>query len=101
VLDRVGDVGPRPVDPGLGQRVVEHPAGGPDERGAGEVLLVARLLADEHHLGAGRPLAEDHLGGVAVEVAGGAGRRCGSELVEVHGATFSLHGEVYRLPTSR
>jgi hypothetical protein len=42
---------------------------GPTNGPAGEILLVARLLAHEHHLGAGGSLAEHGLGGVLVEVA--------------------------------
>ena len=44
--------------------------GRPDERAARLVLLVARLLADEHHLGARRALAEDDLRPGLPEVAG-------------------------------
>src|SRR5581483_2177561 len=59
VLDRVRDVRLLPVDARFGERLVEQPAGRPDERRARLVLLVARLLADEHHLGTQQPLAED------------------------------------------
>ena len=62
VLDGVGDVGFLAVDAGLGERAVEELAGGADEGAAGEVLLVARLLADEGDGGAERALAEDGAG---------------------------------------
>src|SRR5439155_21216166 len=61
VLDRVRDVGLPAVNPRVGERAVEQLPRGPDERRAGEILLVARLLADEHHLGRDQPLAEDGL----------------------------------------
>jgi hypothetical protein len=62
VLDHVGDVRPFTVDAGLGQRLVEHAAGGADERRPRDVLLVAGLLADEHPARRHRSLAEDSLG---------------------------------------
>ena len=55
MLDRVGDVGGRAVDPGLGQRGVEQLPRGTDEGPAGKVLLVARLLADEQDGGSSGP----------------------------------------------
>jgi hypothetical protein len=48
VLDRVGDIDDLAPDARLVERAVQHLAGGADERGAAQVLLVARLLADEH-----------------------------------------------------
>ena len=51
VLDGVGDVHLGPIDPRRFQRLVEHPPRGSDEGAALLVLLVARLLADEHDLG--------------------------------------------------
>ena len=72
VLDRVGDVDARAVDPGLLQRRVEQLAGRADERPSGEVFLVARLLADEHDRRVERPFAEHGLGRMLVEVAAGA-----------------------------
>ena len=62
VLDRVRRVGQRTVDPGSRERLVEELAGGSHEWSAGKVLLVSGLLANEHDLGGGRPLAEDGLG---------------------------------------
>src|SRR5919204_451574 len=49
VLDGVRDVRGRAVDPGLHEGFVQDPPGGPYERLAGSVLLIARLLAHEHH----------------------------------------------------
>ncbi len=72
VLHGVGHVGLAPLDPSLGQGPVQHPAGRTDEGLARQVLLVARLLADEHHRGVGRPLARNTLGGVGPEVAAAA-----------------------------
>ena len=48
VLDRIGDEDFLARDAGIRQRLVEDAPGGPDERLAGQVLLVARLLADQH-----------------------------------------------------
>src|SRR5690348_2483553 len=49
VLDRVRDVDLPAVDPREIERLVEQAPRRPDERAALLVLLVARLLADEHH----------------------------------------------------
>jgi len=61
VLDRVRDVGRRPVDPRGLEGLVEEAAGRADEWLASLVLLVAGLLAHEHHLGRSRPFSEDGL----------------------------------------
>ena len=53
--------------------------GRPDEGAAGAVLLIARLLADEHEA-SGSPLAEDSLGRVLVERAPRAARRLAAKL---------------------
>ena len=75
VLDRIGDIGALAVDAGIGQRPVEHRAGRPDEGLAREILLVARLLADEDEVGGRQALAEHRLGREAVERAARAGPR--------------------------
>jgi hypothetical protein len=75
MLDRVGDVDAGAVDPRVAQRAVERLAGGADERLAGEILLVAGLLADRDHRGVERAFAEYGLRRVAVERAAGAIRR--------------------------
>ena len=47
VLHRVGEVGLLAVDPGLPERPVEKLAGRTDEGAALQILLIARLFADE------------------------------------------------------
>ncbi len=68
----VGDIGPGAVDPGLGQSRVEHLSGRSDKWTSGEILLVARLLADKEDWRIERAFAEHGLGGVAVQIAHGA-----------------------------
>ena len=65
VLHRVGDVCLLSRDAGLIEGDVEDPAGRPDEGFSGNILLVARLLADEHDFRRLRPLAKYCLGRVA------------------------------------
>src|SRR5690606_36102107 len=72
VLDRVGDVGPPAVDADPLQRLLEDAPGRSDKGSAGKVLLVARLLADEHRVGPLRPLPEHRLRGERVERAASA-----------------------------
>jgi hypothetical protein len=72
VLDGVRHVGRGAVDPRLLECLVEQPAGRADEGRPREILLVAWLLADEHHLRAERALAEDGLRRVGVERAAAA-----------------------------
>ncbi len=67
VLHRVGDIELLPVDPGRLERPVEEAAGGPDEGQALLVLLVARLLADQHDSCVGVAGAEHRLGGIGPE----------------------------------
>jgi hypothetical protein len=57
------------------QSAVEDLPGRPDERMALAVLAVAWLLANEHHPGPRRTLADDDLGGMLGEVARVASRR--------------------------
>jgi hypothetical protein len=73
MLDRIGDVDLLPVDAGLLERPVEHLARRADERLAGEIFLVAGLLADQHDRGGGRSFAEHGLGGVLPQRTGAAG----------------------------
>jgi len=75
MLDDVRHVGELAVDPCLLERLVEQAPGGPDERPAGQVLLIARLFPDQDDLRPGRAFAEDRLRGVLVQVAVGARRR--------------------------
>src|SRR5207244_7685308 len=69
VLDRVRHVHLLAVDAGRFERLVEHAAGGTDERMTCEVLLVTGLLTDEHHLRAHETFTEHRLCCVAPEVA--------------------------------
>src|SRR4051812_4512753 len=61
VLDDVGDVDLRAVDPSLLEGAVEQLAGRADERTALEILLVAGLLPDEDDVRVRGPLAEHGL----------------------------------------
>src|SRR5207249_20977 len=51
VLDDVGDPDRGAIDAGLGERPIEQLAGRADKRMPGEILLVARLFADQHQPG--------------------------------------------------
>src|SRR5918995_3380391 len=110
VLDHVGHVRQLAVDAGLGEGLVEDAPGRAHEGPAGPVLAVARLLADQHHLGAGGALAEHGLGGVAVQVAGRAPGRGRPQLAQLglvgdqvagraRGPVAGWHGS--NLPTTR
>jgi hypothetical protein len=68
VLHHVRDVRLRTVDPGLGERPLKELSRRADERPTGEILVVARLLADEHQERVRLALAEDRLGGALPEV---------------------------------
>src|SRR5262249_26835998 len=61
VLGDGRDVGAPEGGAGSARRPVEQLAGRAHERAAGPVLLIPRLLADQHRLRAGAPLAEDRL----------------------------------------
>jgi hypothetical protein len=62
VLHDVGEVDLVAVQARLRHGPVEEGSGWTDERMAGEVLLVAGLLAGHHDSGPARPLAEHRLG---------------------------------------
>ena len=68
VLHRVGDVGLTPIDTGFLEGAIEQLAGRPDERPATQVLVVARLLTDEHDPRVSLAFAEDGLGRALIEV---------------------------------
>ena len=68
MLDHVGPVDLLRVDARLRQRPVEQLAGRTDERRAGLVLLVPRLLPHHHQLGILRAVTHDALDRVAVEL---------------------------------
>src|SRR4051812_10957184 len=69
MLDRVRHIDLIAVDPGLVERLVEHASRGTHERMPGDVFLVSRLLADEHHFGARPTFAEHRLRCVAPQIA--------------------------------
>jgi len=58
VLHRIGDVDRVAVDASGRERIVEHSTGRPDERLAGDILVIARLFADENDLRRPTALAE-------------------------------------------
>ena len=70
VLYYVGHVNRLAIDAGLLQGAIEQLPCRSDERMAGEILGVARLLADEHEARGSRPFAEDCLRPSFVEIAG-------------------------------
>jgi hypothetical protein len=69
MLDSVGDINLVERELGLSQGGIEDPAGRTHEGMALQVLLVTRLLADEHEPGVQGALAEYDLGGPGPEVA--------------------------------
>src|SRR5262249_9815711 len=62
MLDRIGDESIAPRDAGLIEGRVEDPPCRADEGPARKVLLVARLLPDQHEARAHAPLSWDDLG---------------------------------------
>lgn len=72
----IRDVGVRPVDARVLERLVEEPARRPDEGPSSPVFLVARLLSDEHQPGGLRSLAEHGLRPKLPQVAPPAAGRC-------------------------
>jgi hypothetical protein len=76
MLHDVGDVHAIARDADRLQRFVEHSPGRSDERLAGNVFGVTRLLADKHHLCVIRTLAEDRLRGAAIQITSGAALCC-------------------------
>src|SRR5437764_11745117 len=83
VLDHVGEIDAVAVDPGLRERAVQELPGRPHERPALEVLAVAGLLSDQHHLRRRRSLAEDRLRPGAPQVARATARRGAAKRLEV------------------
>ncbi|AUW46788.1 hypothetical protein CUJ84_pRLN2000244 (plasmid) [Rhizobium leguminosarum] len=71
VLDGIGDIAALSVEIGLFQAAIEQLAGGTDKGPAAQILLIARLLADENDLGFHRTFAEDDLRGIPVEITTG------------------------------
>jgi hypothetical protein len=72
VLDGIGDIAAPAVETGLVKTAIEQPAGGTDKGPAGQILLIARLLADQDDLGFAGAFAEDDLRGIPVEITTGA-----------------------------
>jgi hypothetical protein len=72
VLDGIGDIAAPAVEASLFEAAIEQPAGGTDKGPAGQILLIARLLADKDDLGFQRAFAEDDLRGIPVEITTGA-----------------------------
>src|SRR5262249_30994988 len=81
-LARFRAVQPRAIDARLRQRPVQKPPRRADERATGEILVIARLLADHNHVGARIALAEHRLGRALVEVAGRAAGGRSPEVVQ-------------------
>src|SRR3546814_2321622 len=67
MLDRVGDVDLAAFDSGLVEHAIEHPPRRADEGATGQILLIARLLADQHDRGADGAFAEHRLRRVLIE----------------------------------
>lgn len=75
VFDGVGNVNFAAIDPRLRQRPVQQHPSGTDEGLAGEILLIAGLLPDEHHPSLPGSRSEHRLRSRLVEIAGGAAGR--------------------------
>ena len=82
VLHHVGEVKLGAIEAGFGKRAVKQLAGRSDERLAGQILLVARLLADEHESGVARTLAEHGLRRPTVQRAAPARRNLRAQFVQ-------------------
>jgi len=70
MLHRVGDINLGAIDASLQQRLIENPAGRPDERLSLVVLAIAWLLAHHDDTRLRATLAENGLGCVFPEIAG-------------------------------
>src|SRR3546814_16099365 len=81
MLDGVGDVAPLPIEARRLQRLVENATGWADERRTGEILVVARLFADQHDARASCAFAQHGLRRRRVQIAAQAtvGRTRGRE----------------------
>jgi hypothetical protein len=66
----VGDVSASTVDASLFKRLGQESTCRPDERVTRKILVVAGLLANEHHVGGGASLTEHRLSRAAPEKAG-------------------------------
>src|SRR5690242_3626799 len=70
MLDRVGDVDSAAIDAGLHHRLIEHASRRTDKGASCFVLLVSRLLADDHDHAVGAAFAENGLRRMGPERAG-------------------------------
>jgi hypothetical protein len=61
MLDGVGDIDSAAIDASVTQRVVENLSGRPDKWPTQKILLITRLLADQHDRRMDRSLAEHDL----------------------------------------
>src|SRR5262249_55987653 len=68
MLHHISHVSPASIDTGLDEAAVEQLAGRADEGLPCSVLDISRLLPDQHDHGCLRPLAEDGLSGVPMQV---------------------------------
>jgi len=75
MLHRVCDINRVAIDPRFFEGAIQDLAGRSDKGFAAQVLLVARLFAEEHDRGAFLAFAENGLGGVFVERTSGAAGR--------------------------
>jgi hypothetical protein len=83
VLDRVGHVDVPAIDPGGLERAIEQPSGRTDERPALQILLIARLFADQHQLRVRRPFTQHALCRLGVERTAAAFLHGAAELLEI------------------
>jgi hypothetical protein len=101
VLHDVRHVGPRAIQAGGRECVIEHAAGGPDEWAPLDVLPISGLLADQDDLRGLGSLTEHRLRAALPEIVGpaiGGGLR---ELVEAGGNRDMSSGRRERLASAR
>lgn len=97
VLDRVRDVDRPAIDPRLHQRGIEQLPGGADEWLAGDVFLVARLLADQQHAGPFTAGTEDRLRAAEIQVARGAAGGGGAQALQSRARRDALCGRLMHM----
>ena len=67
VLHGIGDEHGFSIDARIGESLIQNPTGWTDERQARKVLVITRLLADQHHRSLFRALPRHRLGRVFVK----------------------------------
>src|SRR5258707_247610 len=72
MFHRIGDIDPRPFNAGFFKRAIEYLSRRSHERFAGDIFLIAGLLADQHDLGMLRAFAEHGLRRIFPEMTGAA-----------------------------